>query len=122
MQSVIDRKAVRRRIRHRIRKKISGSADRPRVAVFRSSKHIYAQAIDDELGKTVAHASSQDSSIVSKGGKSWNQEAAKLVGSAMAEKLKASGIRNVVFDRGGNIFRGRVKALADAMREAGVEL
>lgn len=122
MQSVIDRKAVRRRIRYRIRKKVSGSASRPRVAVFRSSRHIYAQAIDDDLGKTVAHASSQDASIVGKGEKSWNQEAAKLVGSAMAEKLKASGIETVVFDRGGTIYRGRVKALADAMREAGLKL
>ena len=102
MQSVIDRKAVRRRIRYRIRKKVSGSAVRPRVAVFRSQKHIYAQAINDDLGKTVAHVSSQDSAIVGKDEKSWNQQSAKLVGSAMAEKLKASGIETVVFDRGGN--------------------
>jgi len=122
MQSTIDRKAVRRRIRYRIRKKISGSAGRPRVAVFRSERHIYAQAIDDEQGKTLAHSSSQDATVVAKGEKSWNQDAAKLVGGALAEKLKASGIETVVFDRGGNIFRGRVKALADAMREAGLKL
>jgi len=122
MQSVIDRKAVSRRIRYRIRKKVSGSAARPRVAVFRSQKHIYAQAIDDDLGKTLAHVSSQDTTIIGKGEKSWNQEAAKQVGGAMAEKLKASGIETVVFDRGGNIYRGRVKAVADAMREAGLKL
>ena len=122
MQSFIDRKAVRRRIRYRIRKKISGSAGRPRVAVFRSQKHIYAQAIDDDLGKTLAHVSSQDTTVVGQGTKSWDREAAKLVGSAIAEKLKASGIETVVFDRGGNIFQGRVKALADAMREAGLKL
>ena len=122
MQSVIDRKAVRQRIRYRIRKKISGSAGRPRVAVFRSERHIYAQAIDDDLGKTLAHMSSQDTTVIAKGGKGWDQEAAKLVGGALAEKLKASGIETVVFDRGGNIFRGRVKALADAMREAGLKL
>ncbi len=122
MQSVIDRKAVRQRIRYRIRKKISGSAGRPRVAVFRSERHIYAQAIDDEQGRTLAHMSSQDATVVAKGEKSWNLEAAKLVGGALAEKLKASGIETVVFDRGGNIFRGRVKALADAMREAGLKL
>jgi large subunit ribosomal protein L18 len=122
MHSFIDRKAVRRRIRYRIRKKISGSAGRPRVAVFRSQKHIYAQAIDDDLGKTLAHVSSQDATVVGEGTKSWDREAAKLVGSAIAEKLKASGIETVVFDRGGNIYQGRVKALADAMREAGLKL
>ena len=120
MQSVIDRKAVRRRIRYRIRKKVSGTANRPRVAVFRSQKHIYAQAIDDDLGRTIAHASSQDTTIVSKGEKSWNQEAAKQVGGAMAEKLKASGIETVVFDRGGYKYHGRVKALAEAARSGGL--
>jgi large subunit ribosomal protein L18 len=122
MQSVIDRKAVRRRIRRRIRKKVSGSAERPRVAVFRSAKHIYAQAIDDDRGHTIAHASTQDTALVGKEAKGWNREAAKLVGGAMAEKLKAAGIDTVVFDRGGNVYRGRVKALADGLREAGLKL
>jgi large subunit ribosomal protein L18 len=119
---MVDRKAVRRRSRYRIRKKISGSAERPRVAVFRSGKHIYAQAIDDGRGRTVAHASSQDKSVVAAGGKSWNCEAAKAVGGAIAAKLKSSGVETVVFDRGGNLYRGRVRAVAEAMREAGLKL
>jgi len=122
MQAAIDRRTVRRRIRHRIRKKISGSASRPRVAVFRSGKHIYAQAIDDECGKTLAFASTQDAALRGDAAKGWNQEAAKLVGSAMAERLKAAGIKTVVFDRGGYVYHGRVKALAEAMREAGLKL
>jgi large subunit ribosomal protein L18 len=122
MQSVIDRKAVRRRSRYRIRKKLAGSAERPRVAVFRSGRHIYAQAIDDGRGQTLAHASSQDKKVVAEGEKSWNCEAAKRVGASIAEKLKASGIETVVFDRGGSLYRGRVKAVAEAMREAGLKL
>lgn len=122
MQAVIDRKTVRRRIRHRIRKKVSGSASRPRVAVFRSGKHIYAQAIDDDRGQTVAQASTQDPAVRGEAAKGWDQAAAKLVGSAIAERLKAAGIETVVFDRGGYVYRGRVKALAEAMREAGLKL
>ena len=122
MQTQINRRATKRRIRHRIRKKLSGTAARPRVAVFRSVKHIYAQAIDDDQGRTVVQASTLDSDIRSRSAKGWNVEAAKLVGGSMADKLKAAGIERVVFDRGGSSYHGRVQALAEALRSAGVKL
>ncbi len=121
MQKRIDRDAVRRRIRHRIRQKFSGTATKPRLAVFRSDKHIYAQAIDDASGTTVAHASSLDSGVrggVKTGG---NVVAAKVVGGAIAARLKDKGIEAVVFDRGGYLYHGRIKALAEAAREAGLK-
>ena len=117
MQKQINRKAGRRRIRHRIRKKIRGTASRPRVAVFRSLRHIYAQAIDDENERTLASASSQSKKL-SKGG---DIEAARQVGALLAKKLKSSGVESAVFDRGGFIYHGRVKALADAARETGLK-
>lgn len=122
MQVLIDRKAIRKRIRHRIRSKVSGTADRPRLAVFRSSKHIYVQAIDDVEGRTVAHVSTQDPDLRAQGPKTWDREAAKRVGGAMAEKLKAAGVAEAVFDRGGYVYHGRVKALADAVREGGIKV
>lgn len=121
MHGTVDRKAIRRRIRYRIRKKLSGTAARPRLAVFRSEKHIYAQAIDDASGRTVAHASSRDASIRVESKRGSNVAAAKVVGSAIAERLKAQGIETVVFDRGGFLYHGRVKALAEAAREAGLK-
>ncbi len=121
MHGTVDRKAIRRRIRYRIRKKLSGTATRPRLAVFRSEKHIYAQAIDDASGRTVAHASSRDASIRAEWKRGSNVAAAKVVGSAIAERLKAKGIETVVFDRGGFLYHGRVKALAEAAREAGLK-
>lgn len=121
MHGTVDRKAIRRRIRYRIRKKLSGTAARPRLAVFRSEKHIYAQAIDDASGRTVAHASSRDASIRAESKRGSNVAAAKVVGSAIAERLKAQGIETVVFDRGGFLYHGRVKALAEAAREAGLK-
>ena len=120
MQKLIDRDAVRRRIRYRIRKKLSGNATRPRLAVFRSDKHIYAQVIDDLAGRTVAQASSLDKELKGKG-RGGNVEAAKAVGSAIASRLKERGIENVVFDRGGYLYHGRIKALAEAAREAGIK-
>jgi len=120
MEARVDRSAIRRRIRYRIRKKVRGSAARPRVSVFRSDKHIYVQAIDDETGRTVAQASSLESELragVKNGG---NVAAAKAVGTALAERLKQGGIGAVVFDRGGYRYHGRVKALADAARAAGL--
>ncbi len=122
MQAQIDRRQVRRRIRNRIRQRVSGSTERPRLAVFRSSKHIEAQAIDDVAGRTVAHASSREASLRSGAAKGTSVDGAKSVGRALAERLKAAGIGRVVFDRGGFVYHGRVRALADALREAGIEL
>lgn len=121
MHGTVDRKAIRRRIRYRIRKKLSGTAERPRLAVFRSEKHIYAQAIDDASGKTLAHASSRDVSVRAGSPKGGNVAAAKVVGEAIAERLKAKGIETVVFDRGGFLYHGRVRALAEAARDAGLK-
>jgi large subunit ribosomal protein L18 len=121
MLASIDRRAIRRRIRHRIRKKISGTAQCPRLAVFRSSKHMYAQAIDDETGKTLASASTLDADVKGRGSAAGNVEGAKAVGAVIAERLKAAGVDTVVFDRGGFLHHGRVKALADSAREAGLK-
>ena len=121
MQKRIDRIAIRRRIRHRIRKKVSGTAARPRLAVFRSDKHIYAQAIDDGAGRTIAAASSLDADLLSTDKRGGNVVAAKAVGGAIAARLKDKGIEDVVFDRGGYLYHGRIKALADAAREGGLK-
>ena len=102
----------------RVRSKINGTADRPRLAVFRSNKHIYAQIIDDVQGKTLVSAASNEAGFEGIGS---NKEAAKKVGLAVAERAKAKGIEVVVFDRGGYIYHGRVKELADAARNAGLE-
>jgi len=121
MQSQVNRKEARRRIRYRIRRTVAGNAGRPRLAVFRSLKHIYVQAIDDESGRTVAYASSQDPGLRDSLKTGGNVEAAKQVGGLIARKLKDAGIESVVFDRGGVLYHGRVKALADAAREAGLK-
>lgn len=108
--------------RHRrIRRVVRGSGERPRLVVFRSVKHIYAQVVDDVAGRTLAHASSRDAALRGsmKGG--GNIAAAKVVGTAIAEKAKSAGLETVVFDRGGYLYHGRVKALADAAREAGLK-
>jgi large subunit ribosomal protein L18 len=106
-----------RQARHvRLRKKVTGTAERPRLAVFRSLKHIYAQLIDDTKGHTLAAASSQDEGHTGGG----NVEGAKAVGARLAEKAKAAGIENVVFDRGGFAYHGRVAALAEGAREGGL--
>lgn len=112
------RAEIRRGVHSRIRKKVRGSADRPRLAVFRSLNHIYAQLIDDDGGKTLATASTVEKSHGGKTG--GNIEAAKGVGKAIAERALAAGVSNVVFDRGGYVYHGRVKALLDATREAGL--
>ena len=109
----------RSRIRRRIRGKISGTAARPRLSVFRSNKQIYAQIIDDEAGKTLASASSRDNSIASE--KVTKIEQAKLVGQLVAEKAKEANIETVVFDRGGYVYHGRIKSLADGAREGGLK-
>ncbi len=107
------------RIRRRIRKVSFGTAERPRLSVFRSNSEIYAQVIDDNTGKTLAAASSRDKDFEkAKGTKS---EMAQKVGKSIAEKAKKAGIEKVAFDRGGNLYHGRVKALADGAREAGLK-
>ena len=116
-----NRKATRQRIHQRIRKKVSGTAERPRLAVHFSAHHVYAQVIDDHSGKTLVSASSVDGETKKnlKGG--GNIAAAKVIGKAVAERAKAAGVQKVVFDRGGYKYHGRVKALADAAREAGLQ-
>ena len=108
----------RTRIKERIRTKVAGTAERPRLAVFRSLKHIYAQVIDDAAGKTLVSASSRDKDAATKG---TNAAAAKALGAAIAKKAKDKGIKRVVFDRGGYQYHGNIKALADAARENGLE-
>ena len=113
-------KAVRRaRRRNRVRKKVSGTADRPRLAVFRSNRHIGAQLIDDEAGHTLAAASTRETALATAGG--GNVAAASEVGRLIAERGLAAGTTAVVFDRGGNRYHGRVAALADAAREGGLK-
>lgn len=117
--ALINRKKNRRRVHNRIRKKISGSAARPRLAVHFSNKNVYAQLIDDEVGKTVASASTKDK----KAGlaSSASAETAAKVGKLIAERGKSAGVETVVFDRGGFLYSTKVKALADAAREAGLQ-
>ncbi len=109
---------IRRGVHSRIRKKVRGTADRPRLAVFRSLNHIYAQVIDDGSGKTLATASTIERSLGLKSG--GNIDAAKAVGKAIAERAQKAGVSSVVFDRGGYLYHGRVKALLDATRDAGL--
>ena len=109
----------RQNIRYRIRKTIKGTVDSPRLAVFRSNKQIYAQIIDDVAGNTIAAASSRDKLL--EGKKVTKTEQAKLVGSLIGKKAKEAGVSVVKFDRGGFIFHGRVKALAEAARETGLK-
>ena len=111
-----DRKTARARRHRRVRVKVSGTAERPRLSVFRSLHHTYAQLIDDASGRTVASASTRSTK-----GRANNTDAAVSVGRAIADKAKAVGVTRVVFDRGGYLYHGRVKALADAAREAGLE-
>lgn len=106
------------RIKRRVRGKISGSADLPRLSVYKSNKEIYAQLINDKDGKTLAQASSREKGVDAKGTK---VEISAAVGKAIAEKAKAAGIENIVFDRNGFVYHGRVKALADGAREAGLK-
>ena len=113
-----EKKEIRSRIHKRIRRKLAGTTERPRLAVFRSVAHIYAQVIDDTKGATIVSASSVDKGARTNGG---NVAAAKTIGKLVAERAKEKGIKRVVFDRGGYPYHGRVKALADAAREAGLE-
>jgi len=113
-----DKAAVRRAVHTRIRRRVRGTAERPRLAIFRSLNHIYAQVIDDERAVTIASASTVEKDL--RGATGGNVEAARRVGRAIAERALAKGVEQVVFDRGGFRFHGRVKALTDAAREAGL--
>ncbi|HEY1649465.1 MAG TPA: 50S ribosomal protein L18 [Terracidiphilus sp.] len=114
---MIKRNKIRQRIHARIREKLAGTAERPRLNVYRSLNHIYAQVIDDQKGETLVSSSTLTLKLKTGG----NVAAAKEIGKAVAEKAVASGIKQVVFDRGGFLYHGRIKALADAAREAGLE-
>lgn len=114
---MIKRNEIRQRIHSRIRRKLAGTAERPRLAVHRSLNHIYAQVIDDQTGTTLVSASTLALKVKTGG----NLGAAKEVGKAVAERAKEKGVTKVVFDRGGYLYHGRIKALADAAREAGLE-
>lgn len=117
----INRRVTRVRIHRRIRKKVSGTAERPRLAVYFSGKHVYAQVIDDDAGKTLAAASTAETAILGKAKAAANRATAEKVGKAIAERARAKKLENVVFDRGGFLYSGKVKALADAAREGGLK-
>jgi large subunit ribosomal protein L18 len=114
----------RQRIKYRIRKRIRGTSERPRLSVFRSVSHIYVQVIDDLAGQTLAAASSVEAAVKAKmtdGANAGNNKGAVVVGEAIAERLKAKGISKVVFDRNGFLYHGRVREVAEAARKAGLE-
>jgi len=115
-----ERRVARKKRQTRVRKKVTGSVERPRLCVFRTSKHIYVQIIEDVTGKTLAAASTVAKDTADSVKYSGNVEAAKVVGKKIAEKALAKDIKQVVFDRNGFLYHGRVKALADAAREAGL--
>jgi large subunit ribosomal protein L18 len=116
-----NRKAEAQKRHERLRVKLSGSAERPRLSVYRSNKHIYVQIIDDTKGVTLASASSVDTELKGKLAHGGNVEASKAIGKLIAERAKAKGITQVVFDRGGNLYHGRIAAIADAAREGGID-
>ena len=113
-----DRAQIRTAIHQRIRRKVKGSGEKPRLAIYRSLNHIYAQVIDDKQGQTLVSASSTEKDL--RGNSGGNLEAARRIGQAIAERAIAKGIENVVFDRGGYLYHGRIKALTDAARAAGL--
>lgn len=113
-----DKNEARRKRHQRIRARLTGTEERPRLCVYRSNKHIYAQIIDDVSGNTLVAASTLEDDA--KADKTWNKDAAKVVGELIANRAKKKGIESVVFDRGGYIYHGRVAAVADAAREAGL--
>jgi len=117
----INRKTVRDRIHKRIRKKVTGTAARPRLCVHFSGKHVYAQVVDDDAGKTLIAAATTEKAMLGKNKSASNRASAEVVGKTLAERAKAKKIDNVVFDRGGFIYHGKVKALADAAREGGLK-
>jgi large subunit ribosomal protein L18 len=116
-----DKNKARLKRHLRVRKKINGTTARPRLSVFRSSKHIYAQLIDDVQGITIASASTLDKDLAEGIGNGGSVEAARKVGELVAQRAKTKGVTQVVFDRGGYLYHGRIQALADAARETGLE-
>jgi large subunit ribosomal protein L18 len=115
------RKAARQRVHQRIRKKVAGTAERPRLAVYFSGKHVYAQVVDDDAGRTLAAASTKERSLLGNNKAAANRIAAAMIGKAIAERSLAKKIDNIVFDRGGFLYHGKVKVLADAAREGGLK-
>ena len=121
MDSKKSRTVVRENKHRKLRNRFSGTAERPRLAVFRSNNHMYAQIIDDTVGKTLVSASTLDKDVKAELEKTNNVEAATVVGTVVAKKALEKGITTVVYDRGGFVYEGKVKALAEAAREAGLE-
>ncbi|PNS00012.1 50S ribosomal protein L18 [Petrotoga miotherma DSM 10691] len=117
----LDKKALRRKRHLRVRKKVRGTREKPRLTVFKSQKHIYAQIIDDTKGVTLVSASTTQKQLKEKLEKTWDENAAKEVGKLIAEKAKEKGITEIVFDRSGYKYHGKVKALAEAARETGLK-
>ena len=116
-----NRKATREVLHRRIRKKVSGTAERPRLAVHFSGKHVYAQLIDDHASKTIAAAATTQKDLIGKNKAAANRASAEMIGKVIAERARAQNIEHVVFDRGGFQYQGKVKALADAAREGGLK-
>ncbi|HKM43667.1 MAG TPA: 50S ribosomal protein L18 [Limnochordia bacterium] len=121
MMAKLSRREARERRHRRLRQRVVGTAQRPRLNVYRSLHHIHAQIIDDSVGQTLVSASSVEPELRAKLGTTGNQAAAKEIGLALAERAKEAGITKVVFDRGGYIYHGRIAALADGAREGGLE-
>ena len=119
--ATINRKEIRHRIHTRIRKRVTGTAERPRLAVHFSGKHVYAQVIDDDAGRTLVSAATTEEKLIGKGKGGANCASAQKVGKAIAERLLSKKIEKVIFDRGGFLYHGKVKALADAARESGLQ-
>ncbi len=116
-----NRKVIRGRIHDRIRRKVSGTAERPRLCVYFSGKHVYAQVVDDDAGKTLVSAATTEKDLRSKGKAAANRATAEQIGKTIAERLLAKKVDKVIFDRGGFLYHGKVKALADAAREGGLK-
>ena len=121
MITKIDRKDARLKRHSRVRKRLSGSTERPRLCIYRSNKHIYAQIVDDSKAHTLVCASSLDSELTDKLKKTWDKGSAEAVGQLVAQRAIKQGIQTVVFDRGGYIYHGRVAAVAEAARQSGLE-
>jgi len=121
MSRIKDRKARRQRIKHRFRQTVRGTSQRPRLTVYRSLRHVYAQLIDDECGVTLASASSLDKDVAGSANHGGNIDSAALVGKTIAERAKDKGVETVVFDRSGFYYHGVIRAIAEAAREAGLK-
>ena len=119
--AAFNRKAARERVHRRIRKRVAGTAARPRLSVHFSGRHVYAQVVDDDAGRTLAAASTMESSLLDKDKVAANRGSAEIIGKAIAERALTKKIENVVFDRGGFLYHGKVKALAEAAREGGLK-